>query len=69
MNAWLRMQRSGEELAKGRGDGGTQEGKEQGLQPPSWAWTARPARCQTPPGTLRAGMEPGREELGKEEER
>lgn len=69
MNAWLRMQRAGEELAAGRGDGGTQEGKEQGLQPPWRAWAARLPRCQTPPGTLREGMEPGREELEKEEER
>ena len=66
MNAWLRMQRAGEELAEGRGEGGTQEGKEQGLQP---LRGHGPARCQTPPGTLREGMEPGREKLEKEEER
>lgn len=63
------MQRAGEELAEGGGDGGTQEGKEQGLQPPSRAWAARLAQCLPPPGTLREGVEPGREELEEEEER
>lgn len=66
MNAGLRVQHAGEELAEGGGDGGTQESEEQGLQPPSRAWAVRPARY-LPPTRDTAGRR-GAGGVGLEEE-